>query len=275
MYWIAKEETPNKKFTSLLAVLQQLEHEDIKYFKHRSGGSIRALFLLIGSVLKAQFVDDISRTKCFGLLIDDVCDVSNKEQLVAFVRFVHPETGKAKTALFASSSLLENSSSADALVAQVEDAGIDKRKLASFSSDGASVVKWCTVYLLQEVLPILGHLSKTFQQGEVCLASIAPAIEYTADRLDEVGQQREHLARLKKDLFENGRLQICELPIMSPDMEEQLKNLIVKHVDALKENIENRFEGNLKVLTAFRVFDLTAVPKKNEVGFKQKTNCKG
>lgn len=40
------------------------------------------------------------------------------------------------------------------------------------------------VYLLQEVLPIqnnvLGHLSKTFQQGEVCLASIAPVIEYPA-----------------------------------------------------------------------------------------------
>ena len=48
-----------------------------------------------------------------------------------------------------------------------------------------------TVYLLREVLPILGHLSKTFQQGEVCLASIAPAIEYRADPFGEVGQQRE------------------------------------------------------------------------------------
>ena len=52
-------------------------------------------------------------------------------------------------------------------------------------------------------------------------------------------------------------------------MEEQLKKLTIKYVNALKENIENRFEGNLKVLTAFRVFDPTAVPKKNEVGFKQ------
>lgn len=46
-----------------------------------------------------------------------------------------------------------------------------------------------TVYLLQEVLPILGHLSKTFQEGEVCLASITPAIEYTTDRLNDVGHQ--------------------------------------------------------------------------------------
>jgi len=126
-----------------------------------------------------------------------------------------------------------------------------------------------TVYLLREVLPILGHLSKTFQQGEVCLASIAPAIEYIADRLDEVGQQREHLRKLKEDLSESGRLQRCKIPVMSPHMEEQLKNLTIKYVDALKENIENRFAGNLTVLTAFRVFDPTAVPKKTEVGFKQ------
>ena len=39
-----------------------------------------------------------------------------------------------------------------------------------------------TVYLLREVLPVFGHLSKTLQQGEVCLASIAPAIEYIADK---------------------------------------------------------------------------------------------
>ena len=56
---------------------------------------------------------------------------------------------------------------------------------------------------------------------------------------------------------------------MTSHMEEQLKNLTTRYVDALKENIENRFNGNLKVLTAFRVTDPTAVPKKNEVGFKQ------
>ena len=41
------------------------------------------MFLLIGSVLKAQLVHDI--LKCFGLLADEFFDVSNKEQLVTFV----------------------------------------------------------------------------------------------------------------------------------------------------------------------------------------------
>ena len=101
-------------------------------------GSVRETFLLIGSVLKAQLVHDILKAKCFGLLADEFFDVSNKEQLVTFVKFVHPETGKANTALPAASNLLGNSSSADAeaitnaIVAQLEDAGIDKKKLSSF-----------------------------------------------------------------------------------------------------------------------------------------------
>ena len=102
MYRMAKEEIPNKKFTSLPAVLQQLGLEDIKYFKHLSAGSVREMFLLIGSVLNSQLLDDISRARCFGLLTGEVCDVSNKEQLVTFVKFVHPETGKVKTAFLAS-----------------------------------------------------------------------------------------------------------------------------------------------------------------------------
>lgn len=79
-------------------------------------------------------------------LADEVCNVSNKEQLVTFVKFVHCETGKPNTAFLAASNLLENSSSADAetiinaIVAQLEDAGIHKKKLSSFSSDGASVM---------------------------------------------------------------------------------------------------------------------------------------
>ena len=52
-------------------------------------------------------------------------------------------------------------------------------------------------------------------------------------------------------------------------MEEQLNSLTTKYVDALKENIQNRFDGNLKVLTAFKVFDPTAVPKRGEAGFKR------
>ena len=158
IYWIAEEEISNKKFTSVLELLQQVGLEDIKYLKHLSAGSVREMFLLIGSVLKAQLIHDISKAKCFGLLAHEVFDV---------------------------------------------------------------------------------------------------------------GHQRKRLARLKEDLSENGRLQRCDLPSVTPHMEEQLNCLTTKYVDALKENIQNRFDGNHKVLTAFKVFDQTAVPKRSKAGFKQ------
>ena len=96
----------------------------------------------------------------------------------------------------------------------------------------------------------------------MCLASVAPAIDYTIDRLDEVASDLKHLARLKEDLSEKGRLQRCDLPSLTTDMAEQLKTLTTRY-------IENRFDGNLQVLTAFKIFDPAAVPKKIEVGFKQ------
>ena len=44
---------------------EQVSLEDIEYFKHCSAGSVREIFLLIGSILKAQLVHDISKAKCF------------------------------------------------------------------------------------------------------------------------------------------------------------------------------------------------------------------
>ena len=39
------------------------------------------------------------------------------------------------------------------------------------------------VYILHAVLPALAHLSKAFQKGNVSFAAIAPAIQYTVDRV--------------------------------------------------------------------------------------------
>ena len=39
------------------------------------------------------------------------------------------------------------------------------------------------VYLLREVLPVLLHVSRIFQEGEISFAAIAPALEYSFDKL--------------------------------------------------------------------------------------------
>ena len=60
MYWLAKEKVANKKLVSLLKLLEQVGLEDMKFFQHRSQGSIREMFLLLGHTVKAQMIRKVS-----------------------------------------------------------------------------------------------------------------------------------------------------------------------------------------------------------------------
>mgnify|MGYP001798829332 CR=1 FL=1 len=45
------------------------------------------------------------------------------------------------------------------------------------------------VYLLHDVLPVLSHISKIFQEGEISFGCIAPALEYTFEKLDDMASE--------------------------------------------------------------------------------------
>ena len=105
MFWLAKEEVANKKLVSLPKLLEQVGVEDMRFFQHRSQGSIRKMFLLLGETVKAQMIRKVSERSSYGLLSDEVCDVSNKEQLVTFIKYVDRETCKANTSFLDVSNL--------------------------------------------------------------------------------------------------------------------------------------------------------------------------
>ena len=46
-------------------------------------------------MIKEHVCKRVRLSNCFGLLCDDACDISCKEQLVTFLKFVDPDTGKA------------------------------------------------------------------------------------------------------------------------------------------------------------------------------------
>ena len=144
MYWLAKEEIANKKFGSLLELLEQVGLKDMRFFLHRSAGSVREMFLLLGKVVRDTVTNPFSDVRSFGLLCDEANDVADKEQLITFIKFVNPTTGKPNTKFLAASDLLEKSTSANAatitnaILKQLEESEIDKLKLASFSSDGVA-----------------------------------------------------------------------------------------------------------------------------------------
>ena len=416
IYWLAKEELSNCKLSSFLEVLEQLGLTNMTYFLHRSAGSVREMFLELGHQIKLQVVENCRKANWFGLVCDEVCDLSNKEQLLTFIKYVDPQTHKATTDFLSASDLLENSHSADAntictaLNQQLENNKLEKSKLSSFASDGASVMtgknngvaaklrssnnkklinihciahrlalacgdannsvsyiltvekiliqlwslfknsakkaakyskavlnangitmtkrgkkklrkrfhkacrtRWLSteraiqgvyndfealtqtlrqlqeendsaaigllkqianvkflgaVYLLNETLPILSHLSKAFQKGAVSFAAIDPAIKFTLDELQAIADEDRPLKNLKKDLSEYGRLSQCDIQPLSVLDEQRLTTLTKAYVAALRDNINNRFDGSIEVLTAFKIFNPLAVPNKSDSTFK-------
>ena len=57
------------------------------------------------------------------------------------------------------------------------------RCLGNRSAQTGNIKFLSAVYILHAVLPALAHLSKAFQKGNVSFAAIAPAIQYTVDRV--------------------------------------------------------------------------------------------
>ncbi|KAK2569824.1 hypothetical protein P5673_005675 [Acropora cervicornis] len=99
LYWLAKEEMANKKFLLLFTLLQMLGLENMTHFHHRSAG-----------VLKQRVVEALRESKAFGLLVDEVMDISPMEQLIGFAQY----DGEAMVKFLFVDNVFEDSSSANA-----------------------------------------------------------------------------------------------------------------------------------------------------------------
>lgn len=85
VYWLVEEEMANKKFLSLLTLLQMLGLENMKHFHHHSAGST---IKTLARVLKQRVVEALRKLKAFGILVDEVTDILVKEQLIVFAQCV-------------------------------------------------------------------------------------------------------------------------------------------------------------------------------------------
>ena len=59
----------------------------MKHFRHRSAGSTIEIFFTLGRVLKQRVVEELRKSKAFGLLVDEVTDISVMEQLIGFAQY--------------------------------------------------------------------------------------------------------------------------------------------------------------------------------------------
>jgi len=65
------------------------------------------------------------------------------------------------------------------------------------------------IYVLNQVLPVLTTLTKTFQKGTINFARITPAIKATQSTLDRIVKDDTVITQMQADLAEDGMLSLC------------------------------------------------------------------
>ena len=131
--------------------------DDLKYCQTRSEPVLRKMLLFIAKAIIHDIVVKIKNiNNVYGLLADEVADISNIYQLVSLVKYYDYNKKKAETVFTDCSNLLEfsenSSPNADAKVSCVtekfQELKIEISNLKAFISDRASVIvgkkKWCS-----------------------------------------------------------------------------------------------------------------------------------
>ena len=139
---------PSSKINSLLTLIENMGVSEIKYFETRSEPTLRKMLILIAQTIVDDLVIKIKQSDVFGLLTDEVTDISNICQLVSFIKYFEEEKGKADTVFIDCSDLLnfspKASPGANAIVSclaeKFKELNLEVAKLKAFVSDGASVM---------------------------------------------------------------------------------------------------------------------------------------
>ena len=136
VYWIMKEE-------GLRQLIERLGVSDMRLFNHRLHPSVQEMVLEIGeAVLRSVSVPQT--TNAYGVLIDEVQNITVIEQLVTFVKHVN-KRGEAKTAFLGKKALdSPQGPNAEAIRKKVlellANCNLPINCMSSFVSDGASVM---------------------------------------------------------------------------------------------------------------------------------------
>ncbi|KAK3712177.1 hypothetical protein QZH41_005804 [Actinostola sp. cb2023] len=205
-YWLAKEEVPNKKFPSLLQLLEHTGNDTMKFFMHRSQQSTLEIFHTIGEEIRNRTIDAVTNSSAVGLLCDDAMDVSVIEQFIGFVQFYDSRMQNVEVKFLFAEDALQNSDSAnsqalhDIVVSQFEDIGL--QKLSGLCTDGASVMvgrlatisqdvkigeptyKWAEQFCDRYINALIANLEKRFDKLPVVAAFSIFQVEDLPNRDD-------------------------------------------------------------------------------------------
>lgn len=202
LYWIGKEELPTKKLNSFLETVEKMGLKELKYFETRSEPILRKMMLMLADTIVCELVEKIKASGVFGLLTDEVTDISNICQLVSFIKYYDEEKGTPNTVFIDCSDLLsfsaDNSPNAEAIVScllnRFEQLKLEISKLQAFASDGASVMTGAKA----GVAARLKILNKTLISIHCICHRLALACSDTGDEFNFIKKVEEALIELWK-----------------------------------------------------------------------------
>ena len=141
-FFLMKEFIANRKLIPLLSFMENvLGLSQLKHFSHRSQGSVREIYLALGETVKRNLLEKARQAKSFGILIDEVTDISVASQLISFLQFWDEESSSVATVFLSSQNVLEDSEAITELVKkELSASGLDICKLTGLSTDGANVM---------------------------------------------------------------------------------------------------------------------------------------
>ena len=90
----------------MLEMLESCGVEEVKIFRERSSTVLTDLLLTIGNQIKIGLLDKIRKSPLFGILTDEVTDISNLQNLVIFIKYYDHEKREALTAFIDFTDLL-------------------------------------------------------------------------------------------------------------------------------------------------------------------------
>lgn len=97
---------------------------------------------IIGKTVKDGILANIKRSPVFGLICDERCDISVKEQLVLYVKYLNTDPWNAATQFLGIVELSADDAETitKAITDYLDSANLDKQKICALGSDGAAVM---------------------------------------------------------------------------------------------------------------------------------------
>ena len=238
-YFLAKEHVAIRKFLNLIKFAEDsLGVNHLKYFNHKSEGSIREIFLVLGETIKEEIVRSAQKVQSYGLMVDEVTDISVQSQMLTFVQFVSPVTSCIEIAFLSVQNVLEEfaSANADALTSLIKDelqqCGLSLTNLKGLVTDGAAVMTGRNngvATKLKELNPVLISVHCICHKLALACTDTNKEIDYIKRMEDTLRQLWAYFENSPKRLAVLLKMQI-NIKKCSLQLKEKSKQLLVKRM---------------------------------------------